>query len=199
MDLGCGSGLVLRALERAGYAPVGVDLSASMLSLARAQAPGAVLRRGSLYQVALPRCRAVFAVGEPLSYVAAGAAAARAAALPRLFSKVARALEPGGLFAFDLIVRGRPSLSRARHLSGTGFDLFVTTRDEGEVLWRDVVCFTRRGTAWSRSHELHRVRVLRTSDVARALREAGFSVQVSRGYGEHRLPVRRRAFLCARR
>lgn len=199
-DLGCGSGLVLGPLAKAGYAPFGVDLSPAMLALARTAAPTATLRRGSLYTVPLPRCAAVFAVGEPLNYVAAGARAARHASLPRLFARVARALQPGGLFAFDVIVRGRPSLTRARHVQGRGFDVFVTTRDEDDVLWRDVVCFAKRPGApgWLRTHELHRVRVLDTRALARQLREAGFAVKVARGYGAHPLPVRRRAFLCTR-
>jgi SAM-dependent methyltransferase len=199
-DLGCGSGLVLAVLARAGYAPFGVDLSAAMLRLARRQCPAASLKRGSLYQVELPRCAAVFAVGEPLNYVEAGAAAAREASLPRFFARVASALAPGGVFAFDVIVRGRPSLSRARHVPGEGFDLFVTTRDEGAVLWRDVVCFARRpgSPGYSRTHELHRVRVLETRALQKQLRAAGFAVRTSRSYGSHRLPVRRLAFICTR-
>jgi SAM-dependent methyltransferase len=201
VDLGCGSGLILAALARAGYSPFGVDLSNAMLSLAKHEAPGATLRRGSLYSAALPRCRAVFAVGEPLNYVDAGAKAAREAALPPFFRKVARALEPGGVFAFDVIVRGRPSLTRARTVRGEGFDLFVTTTDQGAVLFRDVVCFARKPDAkgYSRSHELHRVRVLETRALLKQLRAAGFSVHVSSGYGRHGLPVRRRAFVCVRR
>lgn len=201
VDLGCGSGLVLAALARAGYQPVGVDLSPAMLALARKQAPKAKLVRGSLYTAPLPRgCAAVLAVGEPLNYVGPGKAAAREASLPRLFRKVARSLAPGGLFAFDVIVRGRPSLSRARHLAGPGYDLFVTTRDEGAVLFRDIVSFTRQpgGRGHRRSREVHRVRVLETRALLRALKAAGFRVEVSSRYGAHPLPVRRRAFLCTR-
>jgi hypothetical protein len=148
----------------------------------------------------LPRCAAVLAVGEPLNYVEAGAAAAREASLPPFFRKVAAALQPGGLFAFDVIVRGKPSLTRARRLGGKGYEVFVTTRDEGAVLWRDVVCFARRPgqRGYARSHELHRVRVLQTRVLLRQLRAAGFKVKISRGYGAHRLPVRRLAFICSR-
>lgn len=202
VDLGCGSGLVLEALARAGYQPLGVDLSPAMLALARKQAPRAKLHQGSLYTAPLPQgCAAVFAVGEPLNYVGPGRAAAREASLPRFFRKVARALEPGGLFAFDVIVGGRPKLSRARHLSAPGYDLFVTTRDEGAVLFRDVVSFTRRPgeQGFRRAHELHRVRVLEVRALVRWLEAAGFRVEVSSRYGAHPLPIRRRAFLCTRR
>jgi SAM-dependent methyltransferase len=198
VDLGCGSGLVLRALLRAGYAAHGVDLSAAMVALARRVAPRSTVKQGSLYSARLPPSAAIFAVGEPLNYVDAGAAAAREADLPRFFARVRRALLPGGLFAFDVIVRGRPSLSRARHVAGRDFDLFVTTRDEGAVLWRDVVCFARRPgqAAYARSHELHRVRVLQASTLKQQLRAAGFLVRSAPSYGSHRLPVRRLAFLC---
>jgi SAM-dependent methyltransferase len=192
--------VVLAAFARAGHPTFGVDLSAAMVALARREVPRATLKRGSLYQVALPRCAAVLAVGEPLNYVEAGAAAAREASLPPFFRKVAAALQPGGLFAFDVIVRGKPSLTRARRLGGKGYEVFVTTRDEGAVLWRDVVCFARRPgqRGYARSHELHRVRVLQTRVLLRQLRAAGFKVKISRGYGAHRLPVRRLAFICSR-
>lgn len=198
VDLGCGSGLILERLVRAGYAAHGVDLSRAMVALAKKQAPRATVKQGSLYSAPLPRCAAVFAVGEPLNYVEDGRAAAREADLPRFFARVHAALEPGGVFAFDVIVRGRPSLSRARHVAGRHFDLFVTTRDEGAVLWRDVVCFARRPgqNAHARSHERHRVRVLQASALLRQLRAAGFSVRSAKSYGAHRLPVRRLAFVC---
>ena len=43
VDLGCGSGVVLRALVDAGFDAIGVDLSKAMLQIAKKTAPGAQL------------------------------------------------------------------------------------------------------------------------------------------------------------
>ena len=47
IDLGCGSGIWLRALSDAGYAAVGVDQSPAMLELARRHAPKATVHRAA--------------------------------------------------------------------------------------------------------------------------------------------------------
>src|SRR5262249_7040006 len=90
VDLGCGSGLWLRELMRAGHDALGIDASRAMIELARTVAPGARLRVASAYDFALPRCDAVTALGEVLSYVPA--AARRRPALTPLFRRIARAL-----------------------------------------------------------------------------------------------------------
>src|SRR5687767_5957379 len=105
VDLGCGSGIVLRALTDAGHEAIGVDMSSSMLKIARSTAPSAKLVEGSLYDVEILACDAVFAIGEPLNY-------GREPIAP-LFRKIKRALRPGGLFAFDVIVdKPGPSLTK---------------------------------------------------------------------------------------
>src|SRR5690606_5664985 len=101
VDLGCGSGVWLRALARAGYEAVGVEPSPAFARLARRHAPGARIEIASAHDVALPACVAVTALGEVLSYCGPNG---RAPDLPRLFRRVAAALPRGGLFAFDLMV-----------------------------------------------------------------------------------------------
>src|SRR5690242_7955471 len=70
VELGCGSGLLLAALAEAGYHAIGVDASAPILEIARSIAPAATLIHASLYEMEMPRCSAVVAVGEGLNYVA---------------------------------------------------------------------------------------------------------------------------------
>lgn len=199
VDLGCGSGIVLRALFDAGHDATGVDLSRAMLAIAARTAPRALLLRGSLYDVPLPRADCVLAIGEPLNYFEPGQ---RPRPLAPLFRRVAGALSPGGRFVFDVIVdRPGRSLTRRAWFADDDWAVLVDTAEDRErtALTRDVTTFLRRGRAWRREREIHHVRVLRTSELRRLLHDAGFSVVVRRSYGAHPLAERRRAFLCTKR
>ncbi|MGE3275132.1 MAG: methyltransferase domain-containing protein [Vicinamibacterales bacterium] len=105
VDLGCGDGGWLVALGRAGYDAVGIEQSPAFVALARRAAPRARVVQGSIHGVALPPAAACTALGEVLNYGLTPRAATRA--LPRLFRRVHRALAPGGLFVFDMVVAGR--------------------------------------------------------------------------------------------
>jgi SAM-dependent methyltransferase len=85
VDLGCGSGVLAGRLCDAGYRVLGVDLSESMIALARVRAPAAEFRVGSFVSADLPPCVAVTAIGEVLNYGfdAANDAAARAGLFAR--------------------------------------------------------------------------------------------------------------------
>ena len=194
VDLGCGSGIWARTLLEAGYAVLGVDASRDMLALARRNAPGARLVCASAYEVELPACDAVTSMGEVLGYLPRGAA--KAPSLRPLFRKVFRALRPGGLFAFDLIVRGRARLDHRSWREGIDWSVQHETRElaQRHLLERRIVTFRRRGAAWRRSDELHRVRIADPAEVERDLRAAGFRVSTSRRYGAHPLLPRRLAF-----
>jgi SAM-dependent methyltransferase len=196
VDLGCGAGVWLRELLRAGYAGLGIDASRALLRFARRQAPHARLRHGSVYEVALPRCDAVTAIGEVLSYVPAGG---RAPDLGRLFRRVAAALRPGGLFVFDAIVAGRPLPPRG-FTCGPDWAVLVEAREDQRRrrLVREITTFRRRAGGWRRRHERHEQRVAARADIEAALREAGFSVRASRRYGSFELMPRRLAFRARR-
>ncbi len=205
VDLGCGSGIVLRALQDAGYRAAGVDLSPAMVALAKKAAPRAKLVCASLYDVDLRAlapggCAAVLAVGEPLSY--------GDEPLAPLFRRVRAALADGGVFTFDVIVDGPgPPLTRRAWMAGADWACLVDTVEDARrtSLSRDITTFRaarstapagRRTTLYERAREVHHVRVLRRRDVERMLRAAGFRVRVLTRYGAHPLAVRRRAFLC---
>src|SRR5215217_7175244 len=89
VELGCGSGIAASMFLDAGYEVFGVDVSEAMVAMARERAPGASFVHGSLHDVELPRCDAVVAMGEILSYAGLG---------PELFARLRKALSPGGLF-----------------------------------------------------------------------------------------------------
>lgn len=208
VDLGCGDGGWLRELDRAGFRALGVERSPALARIARTRATRARVRVASLYEVPLPPCDAVTALGEVLSYLPASGAGGggrrggASASLPRLLRRVAGALRPGGLFAFDLLVasRGRPMAYRTWR---AGRDWAVLTEvsetpSRGR-LERDITTFLRTGSGYRRRRERHVVRVVARDDVTRWLREAGFRVRASRRYGAFELPPRRLAFLARKR
>lgn len=97
LDLACGTGNTTLELARRGYEVVGVDYSAAMLREARRKAPEIVFYEQDARQLSLPgRFDACVCLFDSLNYILEweGLVAAMAG--------VARHLEPGGLFVFDL-------------------------------------------------------------------------------------------------
>ena len=199
MDLGCGSGLWARELTEAGYEALGIDSSAAMIELARSVAPRARFVQASLFDAELPPCDAVTALGEPFSYIPDGMEAPPP--LAGLFERVARALRPGGLFVFDLIVRSgsRPMANRT-WAEGEDWAVLVDVQEDLTAgrLTRDIVTFRQMGEVWRRSQETHRVATYGRGEIERDLRRAGFSVRASRKYGDYELLPRRLAFRARR-
>ncbi|WP_037855085.1 class I SAM-dependent DNA methyltransferase [Streptomyces sp. NRRL S-340] len=102
LDLGCGTGVpTARRLAQAGLDVVGVDLSARMVALARAQVPGARFHQGDLADVRphgpldLGRFEAVAAFFSLLMLPRAE--------IPGVLSSVRELLVPQGLFALSMV------------------------------------------------------------------------------------------------
>jgi SAM-dependent methyltransferase len=110
VDLGCGSGIWARELLKAGYEVRGVDISTSMIALARKNAPGAKFITGSFLNIDFPDCVAVTALGECFNYTFD--ASNGFTALRQLFRRVHAALAPGGLLVFDVAVVTQPGTRR---------------------------------------------------------------------------------------
>jgi SAM-dependent methyltransferase len=191
VDLGCGGGVWLARLLRAGYAAVGVDSSPAMLALARGEAPGAALVRASVHDFELPACDGVTALGEVLSYIGDEGRPS----LPRLFRRIARALRPGGLFVFDVLVGG-PPMSYRTWRAGAGWAVLVEVEEDPgrRLLTRDITTFRRTRGLYRRNKEHHRVAVVDAARVKQELERAGFSVQTAASYGAAKLAPRRQAF-----
>jgi SAM-dependent methyltransferase len=200
VDLGCGSGILLRALSDAGYVTVGIDPSPAMLALARAAAPAARLIRSPAEQAELPPCDAVTAIGEILSYLPASATTE--AGLVRLFKRIARALRPGGVLVFDALVadRGAPMAYRNWRQGEDWAVLSDVDEDKTRArLTRTITIFRRVKGSWRRSQETHVLRVFERKALEQALREADLSCRVSPSFGLMRLPDRRLCFRARRR
>ena len=195
VDLGCGGGLWLRALLDAGYVALGVDAADAFVKLARATAPDAEVRLASAYEVELPACNAVTAIGEVLCYVAPddGDPPPLAALCRRVFA----ALRPGGLFVFDVIVdEPGDALTYRNWRAGDDWAVLLDVEEDRERhrLDRDIVAFRAIEGAYRRSSERHRQYLFAPDEIEAALTDAGFAVETGRCYGAFQLPPRRMAF-----
>jgi SAM-dependent methyltransferase len=181
VEIGCGSGILARRLLDAGYSVTGIDRSAAMIALARANAPRAVFRVGSLTRIKMPRCRAAIAVGEVVSYVAAS--------LGPFFKRVSDALPAGGLFIFDFMASVEGRTFAAKSFSGRDWDMIVRAdaSDGGRTLTRHMTLLRHVNGRYRRSCERHRVTIRSRAQMRAALAAAGFTAAMSRSYGRYRL------------
>ncbi len=174
-------------MAAAGYSVTGIDASAAMLRLARKRVPDGTFRVGSVTGRAVPRCRAIVAVGEVVCYVREPHPQPRR--LAGFFARAFGALEPGGLLAFDFLesAEGRTGSGALR-----GADWLVEWRTTlvkgGCTLRRHIVTTRRVGGRTRRSLEEHRVRLYDRESMASALAACGFRVTMGRAYGRARVP-----------
>lgn len=185
VELGCGAGVLAARLVAAGRRVVGCDVSPAMIARARRRAPGARLSVGSAFDLRLPRgAAAIVAVGEVLGYLDEGEAASEHdARLERLFARAARALAPGGLFAFDLAGPGRagPRGEVTRGVRGDGWEVRArSTEDRRAGLLTRAIETTVDGRT---RRERHRLRLYAPEAVLASLRAHGFVARRARGYG----------------
>lgn len=200
LDLGCGSGELLREVTQAGFRGTGIDASPAFIKRARKAAPQAEFRLGSLHETPFPPCDAVSATGEVLNYMSEGRR--KGPALLPLFRRIATALEPGGLFLFDLIMPSpRPALSgRSWRVnddpSGEGWAVLVHAEEntKARLLKRQITAFRQKGKGWRRTDECHVQYLYTREEAGEALRHAGFRFRVARRYGTFDLLPRRLAF-----
>lgn len=203
VDLGCGSGEWATLAATHGFDVVGVDVSADMIELARARTPGARFVTASLwdYEITGPVV-AVTAFGEALTYGAP--VLPTAADLLALCRHVSVALVPGGVFVFDVIVKGDPMRYRT-WMDGDDHAVLVDVSEDqpNSTLTRSVVVFARdvavsREPLYRRSYERHVVRVYEQPDVEQALASAGLSWTTMPAYRDLALGPRRLAFIARR-
>lgn len=192
VDLGSGSGILAAAMCDAGYDVTGVDISPAMVDLARATAPRATFRVGSLLDASLPRCVAVTAIGEALNYATddrAGPDAVRA-----LATRVHDALEPGGVFLFDVATPGRHGPDKRRavfHRRDTWcLGMHAEESADSTTLDRRITIFTMTddGT-YRRTDEHHVLRLYDPAEVTATLERAGFDVAVRDRYVANPAPT----------
>jgi SAM-dependent methyltransferase len=197
VDLGCGSGVVSRAVAEAGYDVLGIDISPAMIALARAHLPGGTFRVASVLSTEIPHCIAVAAVGEVFNYLFDSENCA--ASFSQLLRRIHSALAPGGLLLFDVAGPGRvPGRGPRRGFAvGDDWAVLVTTEEDARsrILTRSITTFRQVGDLYRRDREVHRQRLIPPAELAQELRAIGYRVRVVRGHGSERFPPGLTGFL----
>ena len=204
VDLACGTGSVAQLLAKQGIPTIGVDLSEDMLT--QAQLKTADMDNPPRYICqSLDKLKLYKAVDlavcalDSLDYITDPRQCRQA--IHRIF----RALNPGGLFIFDV---NTPEKLRA--MDG---QVFLDEDDDVYCVWRGQfdeetnICsygmdlFQREGKRWVRSFEEHREYAYSAPQLTGWLREAGFTR--IRVYGDRKLsdpePGEQRIYIKARK
>ena len=204
VDLACGTGSVTQLLARQGIPTIGVDLSEDMLT--QAQLKTADMDNPPRYICqSLDKLKLYKAVDlavcalDSLDYITDPRQCRQA------IHRIYRALNPGGLFVFDV---NTPEKLRA--MDG---QVFLDEDDDVYCVWRGQfdeetnICsygmdlFQREGKRWVRSFEEHREYAYSAPQLTGWLREAGFTR--IRVYGDRKLsdpePGEQRIYIKARK
>jgi SAM-dependent methyltransferase len=195
VDLGCGTGIVAKAITEAGFEALGIDVSPSMIALAERHAPRARFKVGSLHDCELPPCVAVCAIGESLGYLAPGE---ERIDLRPLAARVRYALAPGGLFVFDVIeaAAANPMSYRASR-SGPDWEVRVEVTEDLDhsVVTRAITALWLDEGSVRTTSEVHRVQTFKRTEVEGLLVDGGFRVETTDRYGSVPLSPRRMALV----
>src|SRR5262249_36253941 len=113
---------------------LGLDISDAMVELAQARVPEAEFRVGSFVSTELPGCVAVTAIGEVFNYLFDSKNNEHAR--ERLFARIYEALEPGGMFLFDVATpeRAKPGPPQRTFAEGPDWAVLVEFSVEAGVL-----------------------------------------------------------------
>lgn len=190
VDLGCGSGITSRLLRDAGFGVVGIDLSESLIEMARERVPDAEFRVDSFVTADIPPCVAVTAIGEVLNYTfdTANSTSVRAKVLDRIYT----ALAPRGLLVFDMAGHARAPSRNPQRTFAEGPDWAVLMEAEADdtksILTRRITTFRKQGELYRRDFEIHQLQLVDPVEVVELLQRVGFSVQTLDCYGSQPLP-----------
>jgi len=197
IDAGCGSGVWARELTSRGYDVLGIDISPSMIRLARRHAPRAKFRAGSLFSAKLPPCDAVTAIGECVNYAFDRRSGRRG--LAQFFHCVHQALRPGGIFVFDIVEPGvvPNGAPQRKFVEGPDWAILLEAREDRKrsLLTRRIVTFRRVRNLYRRTEETHCLHLYGRSELLTELTRAGFQVQPLTGYGRLQFAPAHGAFL----
>lgn len=178
VDLACGTGSVTELLCKKGLKTIGVDLSEDMLTQAQQKTAGLENRPMFICQPLqrLRLCRGVdlaVCALDSLDYITEPEDCRQA------IFRVYRALNPGGIFIFDV---NTPEKLRA--MDG---QVFLDEDDDVYCVWRGEfdeetnICsygmdlFQRRGELWERSFEEHQEYAYSEATLRGFLKDAGFT------------------------
>lgn len=189
VDVGCGSGILARELERAGFAVLGIDASSSMIAIAREVVPDGDFVVAPFERADLPPCDAIVAIGEVLNY----------GDIRSFIPRAARALRAGGVLIFDVAECSAYQERDEQRLGGEQWSIIVTKTRDGDRLTRRILTFRDDGVSIRRDEEVHDLELYDRGEITSLLREARFrNVRVRRSYGSRRLPRGHAVFIGVR-
>lgn len=198
VDIGCGNGYFTRALNRAGYAVSGVDVSPEMLDRAQElslkEGVRAEFLLGDITKLKLNRkVDFAVAVNDCINYVSADK-------LKIAFARVHACLKKGGVFIFDI-----STPYKLREVIGN--NMFAEDREDITYIWfnllgedrvtMDLTFFEKCGqNAYKRYDERHVQYIHEEEQIISALREAGFAARTEGHLNKDRRE--RINFICTR-
>jgi len=185
IDIGCGGGFWINRLIENGYSAIGVDISPSMIEIAKKNAPLGTFFIESFVDYKFPPCRVVTALSECFNYLT-GDEKDCLETLRTFFERVYASLEPGGLFIFDVSEpgRGNGKIPTQMHRHGDDWTVSVDIKEfpDTRSLTRSIVMYRKVNNFYRRSEEIHTVRLYKRKDMLDILRRAGFQVSVVKKY-----------------
>ena len=186
VDLGCGSGLSAQEFIKANYQVIGIDISRSMIEIARNRVPEAKFLVASLFKVEIPTCNIVTSIGECLNYLFDEDNNHQT--ITNLFDRVYKALIPGGIFIFDILEPFFTGITQGFKEGEDWIILFAKEEDrEEKKLTRRIITLRKVDNYYQRDEEIHHVRLYESSEITKALDRVGFQVQTRNHYGRFHL------------
>jgi SAM-dependent methyltransferase len=188
VDLGCGSGLSAQEFIKAGYQVIGIDISQSMIELAKKRVPEAEFQVESLFKAEIPTCNAVISIGECLNYLFDSDNNNQT--LVNLFQRIYNALIPRGIFIFDILEPEQDSLKKIQGFKEGKDWIVLFEKDEDgkqKTLTRRIITLRKIGENYRRDDEIHYVRLYQATELAEQLKKVGFQVEIMDNYGQFQL------------
>lgn len=199
LDLCCGSGQIARQLLQRNFRVTGIDVSAEMIELARANAPGGefLCDDARTFSVA-DSFDAVISTSDAVDHIL------DLDEVAAVFGRVRAALSYGGRFVFDFLV---PEERVIPYPVDALVDDDIVVIDRGNYDWQgrevhiDTTIFRRREDGWRRHDSTFREKLHTTEELRLLLEAAQFTdLRLHRAVEDLGLDrLAGRAFFCARR
>lgn len=194
IDLGCGSGTFLEQFKEKEVQALGIDISSSMIALAKAKIPHFEFQVSDIFEAKLPEAKIVVAIGEILSY--ASAIEDNEVQIKLFFQRVFEALKAGGFLLFDVLIENAQGFNFEHFTDNKDFFIYMKSMQRDDLVTRHITSFLKQEELYSKDHEIHHQRVFEEEKLKKTLEEMGFQVNVLEDYGKFKLPPGRKAFLC---